>query len=131
MNGTTNFMLCKMEAEGLDYHTVLKEAQDLGFAEADPTADVEGFDVQAKIALLAKLSFGQTIPVNEIPTTGISKITTTDFDYAKANQYTIKLLGTAQMNAETQSLAVYVAPTLVPLSSPLSLVKGPGNMVSS
>lgn len=75
MNGTTNFMLCKMEDEGADYGDVLKQAQDLGFAEADPTADVEGHDVQAKIALLAKLSFGVSVPFEEVPTTGISKIT--------------------------------------------------------
>ena len=74
MNGTTNFMLSKMEDEGSDYDIVLKEAQDLGFAEADPTADVEGHDVQAKIALLAKLAFGQAVSFETIPTTGISKL---------------------------------------------------------
>jgi homoserine dehydrogenase len=71
MNGTTNFMLCKMEDEGAGYEQALIEAQSLGFAEADPTADVEGHDVQAKIALLTKLAFGKTVPVHAVPTTGI------------------------------------------------------------
>lgn len=75
MNGTTNFMLSKMEDEGSDYAEVLREAQALGFAEADPTADVEGHDVQAKIAILAKLAYGVTVPWETVPTTGISKLT--------------------------------------------------------
>eukprot|EP01040_Poterioochromonas_malhamensis_P004301 gene4301-4608_t len=129
MNGTTNFMLSKMEDEKSEYATVLKEAQALGFAEADPTADVEGHDVQAKIAILAKLAFGQTIPVPQIPTSGISKISKVDFEYAKILKSTIKLLGTATINPETKSLAVYVSATVVSLQNPLSSAKGPGNMV--
>ena len=74
MNGTTNYMLCKMEDEGAGSADALKGAQDLGFAEADPTADVEGHDVQAKIALLAKLAFGKTVPWETVPTAGISKV---------------------------------------------------------
>ena len=128
MNGTTNFMLCKMEDEGWDYGEALKEAQALGFAEADPTADVEGHDVQAKIALLAKLAFGKTVPWDTVPTTGISKITSVDFEYAKTLKCTIKLVGTAVQNADG-SLAVFVAPNMVPLNSPLASAKGPGNMV--
>jgi homoserine dehydrogenase len=129
MNGTTNFMLCKMEDEGADYGDALAEAQRLGFAESDPTADVEGFDVQAKIALLVKLAFGATVPLGVIPTAGISKVTSADFAYARSMNSTIKLLGTAGVN-EDGSLAVFVAPTIVSLSSPLSTAKGPGNMVS-
>lgn len=128
MNGTTNFMLCKMEDEGADYGAVLKEAQDLGFAEADPAADVEGYDVQAKIAILAKLAFGKDVPVTQVPTKGITEITSVDFAYAKTLKSTIKLLGTANMNADG-TLAVFVSPTMVPLSSPLASAKGPGNMV--
>lgn len=128
MNGTTNFMLSNMEDSGADYHDVLKEAQRLGFAEADPTADVEGHDVQAKIALLAKLSFGKDIPVETIPTKGISSISKVDFEYARSMKSTIKLLGTASLNAD-RSVAVYVSPAIVPFSSPLSTAKGPGNMV--
>jgi homoserine dehydrogenase len=81
-NGTTNFMLCKMQ-DGADYNEVLKEAQDLGYAEADPAADVEGWDVRAKISLLSQLAFGQTIsPVESIPCRGITNITSVDFEYA-------------------------------------------------
>lgn len=87
-------MLGKME-EGADYDEVLKEAQDLGFAEADPTADVEGHDVRAKIAILAKLAFGTTIAVESIPCRGISSVTAVDFEYAKSLGCTIKLVGTA------------------------------------
>ena len=88
-------MLGKMEL-GADYDEVLKEAQDLGFAEADPTADVEGHDVRAKIAILAKLAFGTTIsPVESIPCRGISAVTAVDFEYAKLLGCTIKLVGTA------------------------------------
>jgi len=128
MNGTTNFMLCKMEDEGAEYSTALKEAQDLGFAEADPTADVEGHDVQAKIALLAKLAFGKTVPWETVPTSGISKVTAVDFEYAKILKSTIKLVGTASLN-EDGTLAVFVSSNMVPLSSPLASAKGPGNMV--
>lgn len=94
-NGTTNYMLGKME-EGADYDEVLKEAQDLGFAEADPTADVEGHDVRAKICLLAKLAFGTTVKVEDVPCRGISQITSVDFEYAKLLGCTIKLVGTAK-----------------------------------
>eukprot|EP00428_Durinskia_dybowskii_P065922 CAMPEP_0170385054 /NCGR_PEP_ID=MMETSP0117_2-20130122/16316_1 /TAXON_ID=400756 /ORGANISM="Durinskia baltica, Strain CSIRO CS-38" /LENGTH=442 /DNA_ID=CAMNT_0010640823 /DNA_START=115 /DNA_END=1443 /DNA_ORIENTATION=+ len=134
MNGTTNFMLCKMEDEGADYGTVLREAQSLGFAEADPTADVEGHDVQAKIALLAKLAFGKSIPIASVPTTGISQITSADFAFAKMLNSTIKLLGTAILlpavtRGDQARLSVFVSPTLVCKSSPLANAKGPGNAV--
>jgi len=130
MNGTTNFMLCKMEDEGAAYEAVLKEAQDLGFAEADPTADVEGLDVQAKIALLANLAYGVVVPTTTIPTAGISQIASVDFEYAKTLKSTIKLIGCAtKSSAGDGSLAVYVAPMVVPLTSPLASAKGAGNMV--
>ena len=94
-NGTTNYMLGKME-DGADYNAVLKEAQDLGFAEADPTADVEGHDVRAKICLLAKLAFGSTVKVEDVPCRGITQITPVDFEYAKLLGCTIKLVGVAK-----------------------------------
>jgi homoserine dehydrogenase len=128
MNGTTNFMLCKMEDEGAAYGDVLKEAQALGFAEADPTADVEGHDVQAKIALLANLAYGRVVPVPSIPTNGISSIAAVDFEYANILRSTIKLIGCASLNADS-SIAVYVSPMVVPLTSQLAAAKGPGNMV--
>lgn len=127
MNGTTNFMLCQME-EGTDYAAVLAEAQRLGFAEADPTADVEGHDVQAKIALLAKLAFGVTVPVEAVPCSGISRVSVVDFEYAKIMRSTIKLLGTASRNADG-SVAVFVSPAMVPLNGSLAAARGPGNTV--
>ncbi len=134
MNGTTNFILSKMESEGSDYSVVLKEAQDLGYAEADPTADVEGYDVQAKIAILAKLAYGKTVPLNMITTKGISQVTKKDFSLlANYLKSTIKLIGNATLsdNGATSSLAVSVAPSVVSFTNLLSTAKGPGNMVSS
>jgi homoserine dehydrogenase len=110
-NGTTNFMLGKME-EGADYDDVLKEAQELGYAEADPTADVAGHDVRAKIAILAKLAFGITVPIDTIPCIGITEISVVDFAYAKSMGCTIKLVGTAVRQSEfgehDGALSVYV-----------------------
>jgi homoserine dehydrogenase len=87
-------MLGKME-HGAEYDEVLKEAQELGYAEADPTADVEGHDVRAKICILAKLAFGVTVNPDTVPCRGISSITSVDFEYAKLLGCTIKLVGTA------------------------------------
>ncbi|CAM9516860.1 unnamed protein product [Pylaiella littoralis] len=129
MNGTTNFMLTKMETEGADYGAVLKEAQDLGFAEADPTADVEGHDVQAKIALLAKLAFGQDVTLDKVPCAGISNLSSADFSCAKMMGCTIKLVGTASLSEGKDKLAVFVSPVLVPLGGPLASTRGPGNVV--
>ena len=132
-NGTTNYMLTKMAEQGADYDAVLKEAQDLGFAEADPTADVEGHDVRAKIALLAKLAFGKTVSVEEIPCTGISKLTSVDFEYAKLLQSTIKLVGTARRLPGTTEfdgpLSVSVSPAMIPLTHRLAGIRGAGNAV--
>mmetsp|Transcript_26011 Transcript_26011/g.40836 ORF Transcript_26011/g.40836 Transcript_26011/m.40836 type:complete len:435 (-) Transcript_26011:109-1413(-) len=132
-NGTTNYMLGKME-EGADYDDVLKEAQDLGFAEADPTADVAGHDVRAKIAILAKLAFGITVPIDTIPCMGITEISVVDFDYAKSMGCTIKLVGTAVRQSEfgehDGALSVYVSPKLVPLNHLLASATGCGNAVA-
>lgn len=137
MNGTTNYMLSKMEHEGIAYDAVLQEAQELGFAEANPSADVDGFDVQSKIAILAKLGFGGVVKPDQIPTTGISRISTVDFDYAKMMDSTIKLLGVAKLlkpgNAETNTppeISVYVSPVVVPLSNVIGSVGGATNLVS-
>jgi homoserine dehydrogenase len=128
MNGTTNFILSKMENEGADYATVLKEAQDLGFAEADPSADVDGFDVRAKIGLLARLAYGTYVECESIPTTGITRITADDFLYAKHLNATVKLLGIAKMNDGKLSIAV--APHMVPKSNPIGNISGATNIVS-
>eukprot|EP00639_Heterosigma_akashiwo_P028153 CAMPEP_0194667830 /NCGR_PEP_ID=MMETSP0295-20121207/3553_1 /TAXON_ID=39354 /ORGANISM="Heterosigma akashiwo, Strain CCMP2393" /LENGTH=498 /DNA_ID=CAMNT_0039550363 /DNA_START=73 /DNA_END=1569 /DNA_ORIENTATION=- len=128
MNGTTNFMLTKMESEGADYAAVLAEAQALGYAEADPTADVEGHDVQAKIALVAKLAFGVGVPVEAIPCKGISAIQSIDFQYAKQMGATIKLAGVADASREGQ-LSVYVSPVVVPRTHPLASARMATNIV--
>lgn len=132
-NGTTNYMLGKME-EGADYDEVLKEAQDLGFAEADLTADVAGHDVRAKIAILAKLAFGVTVPIDTIPCMGITEISVVDFAYAKSMGCTIKLVGTAVRQSVFReydgALSVYVSPKLVPLNHLLASATGCGNAVA-
>eukprot|EP00518_Triparma_eleuthera_P015885 CAMPEP_0197570530 /NCGR_PEP_ID=MMETSP1320-20131121/40855_1 /TAXON_ID=91990 /ORGANISM="Bolidomonas sp., Strain RCC2347" /LENGTH=418 /DNA_ID=CAMNT_0043132965 /DNA_START=25 /DNA_END=1278 /DNA_ORIENTATION=- len=132
MNGTTNYMLCKME-KGAEYADVLKEAQALGYAEADPTADVEGHDVRAKLAILSKLAFGTTTPITSIPTTGITSITPVDFSYAASMGSTIRLIGTAHrtnLHAENDGpVALSVCPCVVPLGHPASSVTGAGNLV--
>eukprot|EP00584_Thalassiosira_punctigera_P016466 CAMPEP_0172548594 /NCGR_PEP_ID=MMETSP1067-20121228/17843_1 /TAXON_ID=265564 ORGANISM="Thalassiosira punctigera, Strain Tpunct2005C2" /NCGR_SAMPLE_ID=MMETSP1067 /ASSEMBLY_ACC=CAM_ASM_000444 /LENGTH=453 /DNA_ID=CAMNT_0013335831 /DNA_START=49 /DNA_END=1410 /DNA_ORIENTATION=- len=131
-NGTTNYMLGKME-DGADYDEVLKEAQDLGFAEADPTADVEGHDVRAKIAILAKLAFGTSVPLETIPCTGITNVSVVDFAYAKSMGCTIKLVGTAARQSKFGErdgpLSVYVSPKLVPEGHLLAGATGCGNAV--
>mmetsp|Transcript_25725 Transcript_25725/g.41800 ORF Transcript_25725/g.41800 Transcript_25725/m.41800 type:complete len:499 (-) Transcript_25725:291-1787(-) len=128
MNGTTNYMLTKMESEGADYAAALAEAQALGYAEADPTADVEGHDVQAKIALVAKLAFGVGVPVEAIPCKGISAIQSIDFQYAKQMGATIKLAGVADASREGQ-LSVYVSPVVVPRTHPLASARMATNIV--
>jgi len=128
MNGTTNFMLSKMETEGADYGAVLKEAQDLGFAEANPSADVDGFDVRAKIALLARLGFGTYVDTETVATDGISRISANDFAYATHLNATIKLLGVARMN--DGELTIAVAPHLVPKSNAIANISGATNIVS-
>ena len=92
VNGTTNYMLTRMSAEGMDYGEALKEAQANGYAEADPTADVEGFDAAAKIAILGSIAFNSRITIDQVPTEGISKLTAADIEAADAMGYTIKLL---------------------------------------
>lgn len=130
-NGTTNFMLTQMFVQGAAYDQVLKQAQDLGYAEADPTADVEGHDVRAKIALLAQLAFGGVVgPVEQVPCKGISKITEEDFGYARILKSTIKLVGTARRSEETGAVAVYVTPALIEENHPLASIHGVGNAVT-
>lgn len=111
LNGTTNYMLTNMHVKGAKYADALKEAQKLGYAEADPTADVEGYDACRKIAILTSLVSGKNVDYNEIPTEGISKISAEDFIYANLMGMDIKLLATATRVEDTY--AVRVAPYLV------------------
>ena len=95
LNGTTNYILTKMAQEGSDFANVLKEAQELGYAEKDPTADVEGYDACRKIAILTSLAYGQQVDYEDIYTEGITKITAEDFKYAKPLALLLKSLAQA------------------------------------
>lgn len=119
LNGTTNYMLTKMSQEGSDYNDVLKDAQAKGYAEADPTADVEGYDACRKIAILTSLVCGKTVDFEDIHTEGISKITTADIAYAKAMGRSIKLLATSRLteNGYYALVAPYMLSTEHPLES--------------
>ena len=121
LNGTTNYMLYKMSTENCDFDTVLKEAQAKGYAEADPTADVEGADACRKIAILSSLAYGKFLNYENIYTEGITKITPADMEYAKELGMTIKLLATSRRVGD--SFYAMVAPFLVGQSSPLYSVK--------
>ena len=127
MNGTTNYILTKMEDEGADFDTVLKDAQDKGYAERNPEADIEGYDACRKIAILASLAYEKQVDFEDIYTEGITKITTTDFEYMKKLGATIKLLGIARRDAGvTYSL---VAPFVLYPDSPLFNVKDVFNAI--
>lgn len=121
LNGTTNYILTKMEKEGADYEDTLKKAQELGYAERNPEADVEGYDACRKVAILSSLMVGKNVDSEKIYTEGISKISTADFAYAKAAGMTIKLLATSEALADGNVLAM-VAPALVPGEHPLASV---------
>ena len=127
LNGTTNYMLDKMNTEGADFNTVLKEAQEKGYAEADPTADVEGQDACRKIAILASIISGKYVDFEEIYTEGITKITTEDMQYAKALGMNIKLL--AECKHVDGTLYAGVAPVLLHAEHPLYSVNGVFNAV--
>ncbi len=127
VNGTTNYMMTKMTAEGSDYDDVLKEAQALGYAEKDPTADVEGYDACRKIAILTSLISGSQVDYNDIPTEGISHITATDIKYAKKMGRAIKLLARSEKVGETYSARV--APYLLPKEHPLYSVNDVFNAI--
>lgn len=111
LNGTTNYMLSKMTFEGLEFDDVLKDAQSRGYAEADPTADIEGHDACRKIAILTSLVCGQQVDFEEIYTEGITKITAADIRYAKAMGRVIKLLATSKKTEE--GYCAMVAPFLL------------------
>jgi len=132
LNGTCNFILTKMENEGADYADVLREAQELGYAEADPTFDVEGIDTAHKLSILAAMAFGSKIRFDEVFTEGISRITAADIEAASELGYRIKLLGIAKPHgdgAEVKRVEMRVHPTLVPLSAQLAQVSDSYNAV--
>jgi len=127
LNGTCNFILTKMEDEGADYADVLKEAQALGYAEADPTFDVEGIDTAHKLSILAAMAFGAKIRFDEVFTEGISRITPSDIASARELGYRIKLLGIAKPHGDQVEMRVH--PTLVPHSSQMANVSDSYNAV--
>ena len=129
INGTTNFIFTKMTEEGADYSAALSEAQRLGFAERDPTADVEGFDAGAKAAILASIAFGAKVVAGDVYHEGISRVTAADIAVAKRLGYVIKLLGIAERDRETGEIAVRVHPAMVPNTHPLASVRESYNAV--
>ena len=128
INGTTNFILTKMAQEGADFDDVMAEAQSLGYAEADPTADVDGFDALYKISVLARLAYYTEVPVDVIHCEGIREVHAKDFRYASELGYTIKLLAVAQAS-EKSGLLARVHPALIPLDVPMASVNGVLNAV--
>ncbi len=127
VNGTTNFILTKMSKFGSAYEEVLKEAQELGYAEADPTADVEGLDAARKMAILASLGYSMNIELKDVRVQGISSVTSDDIEYSKRLGYVLKLIGTAHRKGE--KVEVGVQPTLLPESHPLAGVNDEFNAV--
>jgi homoserine dehydrogenase len=129
VNGTTNYILTKMTEEGADYGAALGEAQRLGYAERDPTADVEGFDAGAKAAIIATIAFGATVVAGDVYHEGISGVTAADIAVARQFGYVVKLLGIADQDPSTDEIAVRVHPALVPLHHPLASVRESYNAV--
>jgi len=127
INGTTNYILTKMTQEGAAFNEVLKEAQELGYAEADPTADIEGYDAARKIAILASIAFGTRIDFSDVHVEGITKITPEDIQYAKDLGYVIKLLGIA--NGVNDQVEVRVHPAFIPKNHPLATVNDVFNAI--
>ena len=127
VNGTTNYILSRMSEEGVDYAACLKDAQALGYAEADPTADVEGFDAMYKNSILSSLSYKKRVPVDKIYREGISGIAVEDINYGKELGYTIKLLAISK-NRDGK-IEARVHPAFLPSGHPLSSVSGSFNAV--
>lgn len=127
INGTTNYMLTKMTNEGLDFDSVLAEAQAKGYAEADPTADVGGFDAARKIAILASIAFGSRVSIDDVYVEGITTISTEDIAYAKELGYVIKLLAIAK--DDELGIDVRVHPAFIPAKHPLAAVQDVFNAI--
>lgn len=127
LNGTTNFILTKMTEEGKNFDEVLKEAQQLGYAEANPSADVDGHDACRKIAILSSLAFGETVDCEDIYTEGIGRITYTDIEYANKLNCLIKLIGSSKKTVE--GISAKVSPCLISKEHPLAAVNGVYNAI--
>ena len=127
LNGTCNYILTEIEKSNASFDSVLAEAQQLGYAEADPSADVDGLDARSKLALLAALAYGERLTPADIHTEGIRRVMPVDFEYAHQLKHTIRLICTARQTAEGLSLSV--RPTLVPQSAILAQVQGAYNAI--
>lgn len=128
LNGTTNYILTKMAEQNLSYETALKQAQELGYAETDPTGDVEGFDAAYKISILSTISFGKKIDINKIYREGITKITAEDIAWAKELGYTIKLIAMGQV-LDDGKVDVRVHPMMVPANNLLAKINNATNSI--
>ena len=129
VNGTTNFILSAMDEHGADYAEVLAEAQALGYAEADPTADVEGYDAAAKAAILAGLAFHTRVRLEDVYREGITAVSAQDVAAARDMGFVIKLLAVAELSDDEKGLVVRVHPAMVPRTHPLAGVRGAFNAV--
>ncbi|MGW0708894.1 homoserine dehydrogenase [Streptomyces sp. NPDC002643] len=129
VNGTTNFILDKMDSTGAGYQEALDEATALGYAEADPTADVEGFDAAAKAAILAGIAFHTRVRLDDVYREGMTEVTAADFASAKEMGCTIKLLAICERAADGGSVTARVHPAMIPLTHPLASVRGAYNAV--
>lgn len=127
LNGTTNYILTKMSQEGLDFNEVLAMAQELGYAEADPTADIEGLDAARKIAILSSIAFNSRVTLNDVYVEGITGITASDIEYARELGYSVKLLAIA--TEEDGQMQARVHPAFIPKSHPLAAVNDVYNAV--
>ena len=129
VNGTTNYILTKMSEDGASYADALAGAQQLGYAEADPTADVEGLDAAAKISIIASIAFGANVVAGDVYSEGISKITAADIAIAHRLGYAVKLLAIAELEKSSGSVSVRVHPAMVPHHHPLASVRDAFNAV--
>lgn len=127
VNGTTNYILTKMTLDGMDFEEALAKATELGYAEADPTADIEGYDAARKVAIMASIAFNSRVVFDDVYVEGITKLTSIDIEYAKEMGWTIKLLGVAK-NTDT-GIEVRVHPMLIPSSHPLATVNDSFNAI--
>ena len=129
VNGTTNYILTKMSEDGASYADALAGAQQLGYAEADPTADVEGLDAAAKISIIASIAFGANVVAGDVYSEGITKITAADIAIAHRLGYAVKLLAIAELEESSGSVSVRVHPAMVPHHHPLASVRDAFNAV--
>jgi homoserine dehydrogenase len=127
LNGTCNYILTQMEQHGVEFDEALKQAQEAGYAEADPSLDIDGLDARDKIAILARIAFGQTINAAEIPVSGIRNVTATDFHYAHRLNSTIRLVASAERTSH--GIHIAVQPWLEPRDSMLAKVDGANNAI--